>query len=350
MVETEHTPEKDQPAKARGTYHVFDKVLLAFENGPVYRALVIFGLAATIFGVWWQVNEWRETKSIWHQEALARSWQVLAMPIAGNGGKSNALNYLVAAGESLAGLDLSCSTMSQHRKDGDCMGVDLQFLNLSAAHASNSYSTYYSGYPVDLQRFNLSGGFVFESTISDANLSSATWDHVWIQNTTLSNVWAHRASFHQSTSIDIQIQNSALEFANFSFSSLHGNIQRTRMTGANFENSLLDNLIFDDVELFGANFRSANLSGTVFVDVLLSPNDVSPHFDGNAVEHGGFSRLLGDADFEGAWYQEGNPPTGLPEEILANLLVCDLNISIENITQPENNILQAFDLSTCSTA
>jgi uncharacterized protein YjbI with pentapeptide repeats len=331
------------PSKAARTYRIAGKLLVAFEGGPIYRSLVLLGLFATIIGVWWQIFEWRATRDVWHQEAVARSWQILATPILGNGGKSEAMNFLASSGHSMAGLNLSCRAMAGIDENENCAGVHLSSLDFRNVSSLETYSNYYSGYEVDLRGFDLSGGFIFESFIVDTNLSRSgaglhsNFSAGHIRNTVFQNVSADSIVFHKALIVDTEFIDVNLSKASFEGATIYGTFRDSRLELANFSDSTLHGVRFVNVLLEGSQFKNAHISGTIFENVNFSGLQASQNREPGSYHPGDFdpdtgaylgppqdvdsSGLIPHADFTGAWYTKGNPPQGLPSEILEKLEV-----------------------------
>lgn len=108
-------------------YAIAESIDHAIETHPVAR---LCGLCFAIFGgliligtgiqIMWDYEQRQEDRTQRVEEAISRAWETVLRPVVGNTGKGAALSYLIAHGQRIGGLDLSCKNMSRYRSDDKC--------------------------------------------------------------------------------------------------------------------------------------------------------------------------------------------------------------------------------------
>lgn len=200
--------------------------VFALEIGAV--AVTLFGFMLAGFGLWEQVQvnratlaEIEATASDREADALARAWTLLATPASGNSGKVEALEYLASRGQTLNGIDLSCSAMGGMDESECVRETYLSGLDLSRDELGDR---------VSLAHANLRGANLFGARLE--------WTSFLLADLRQTNL--RRASF----------VNADLRFANLSGAYL---------VGADFSGAHLEATDFRSAALSEANFHSAIL-------------------------------------------------------------------------------------------
>lgn len=92
-------PSRSRWERAADEFETHPISRLAIGLGAVLTTLSVFGVAATALGVWYQYKSNTE-------ERVARAWQTVSGPAAGNSGKGQAIEFLHERGENLVGIHL----------------------------------------------------------------------------------------------------------------------------------------------------------------------------------------------------------------------------------------------------
>lgn len=142
--------------------------------------IAVIALMMSIISFWWDYQD-RE------DERIVRAWQLLLHEASGNSYKRNALEFLVARGEYLYGVDLSGDNFRRYQY--------LQEANLENAAMPNSFLRY-----VDFSGAILSGSLLDNadltgSSLVNAKLNSAKLRDAILQKSNLSSARIRQADF-----------------------------------------------------------------------------------------------------------------------------------------------------------
>lgn len=128
---------------------------------PVIVLIEVIGIFAGVVGLYLTYFQLRS-------DALARSWDTLAVQVPFSSGKTSAIEYLVQRGQTLSGVDLSCLNMNGYRPDETGELVCATRPVLSGLTVSNA-----SMWPVDFSETNLLGSSITRSDLRQSSFSGS---------------------------------------------------------------------------------------------------------------------------------------------------------------------------------
>lgn len=154
----------------------FRQAVASLRAAPIMVLIEIVGIFAGVVGLYLTYFQLRS-------DALARSWDTLAVQVPFSSGKTSAIEYLVQRDQSLSGLDLSCQNMNGYRTDDAGQPVCATRPVLSGLMVSNARM-----WPVnfaetnlldssitrsDLRQSNFSGSFILNGDFAGSNLTAS---------------------------------------------------------------------------------------------------------------------------------------------------------------------------------
>lgn len=207
----------------------------------------------------------------------------------------------------------------------NCFGVDSgasEFIPIDC-------EPYISDDPSSEDLLDLSG-----ANLSDATASKAKLDTIDLRNPKFANSFSNdliveNSYLGWSDMTGIQLHNARITNSSFALSDFAG----AHITGTVFLNSDLVQVDFTGSVLKGVKFLNTQLQESEFSNMNLS----ALNFEGATVLNLGCSDsgwcprgfYAEDTIFKGAWYFSDRPPTGLPDEVFKNLIVCPESVSNE---------------------
>ena len=214
------------PARAWGKANqVCESLIRLLNNTPVFRLIALVGALVgfvVIVGTAWQIwNDYIDRR----EDRIDRAWNRLLRPLPGNSGKADAFEYLVGAGLSLSGANLSCKAIGNYDPVGGKCAMAPVFQDLDIGSAAGDI--------VELEAIDFSG--------------------LAFRNLMITNVWLKDLNF-EGAKIDELIAQGAYLDVNGSAAS---------MTDCSFPGSAVRDLFFG---YEGETF--CNFSDTLFVGVV----------------------------------------------------------------------------------
>jgi uncharacterized protein YjbI with pentapeptide repeats len=171
--------------------------------------------------------------------------------------RTQALEKLVKAGESLANTPLSNTDLSK----ANLHGADFRGANLKGADLSNT---------------NLSDANFSDADLSDANLNGADIRRTKLGNTNLKDAYLKDAYLKDAKLNSADLTNAVLSGANLSSADLSGaNLSSADLSGADLSGANLKNTILKDAYLGDANLNSAILNNANLKDAYLGGVNLS---------------------------------------------------------------------------
>lgn len=228
-------------------------------------------VAGLLFAGW---GVWAAERALRDQQ-IASAWQLISIPGGGLTGKPYAIEVLVANGQALFDLDLSCKT-----------GADDKCLS-----------------PPNLARLKAIGTFEIEGfqsqAVAEAAFSKNTSELVGV---TFRHARMASARFERLVLYNVELTSTGLNTAQFRDSFVgHSYFVGADLTNASFAGSILGDLEFSGATLLGADFSSArDIGGGVNIsDATICTAD------------GLRCAVVDQRFFDAAWWYEDRPPKGI---------------------------------------
>ena len=209
----------------------------------IERGVLLGTLASVVLG---GISFWID-QNVRRQAAIAQAWQLVTTPAVGNSGKRPALEFLVAEGISLAGMDLSCQVMG---------GVlDLEGL---AAPSCTKY--------IYLRDVNLTGADLAYADLSGVDLRGANFRGANLNGAVFAGAYLVEADFSDSYALLSDFSNADLSNAI---------MQQAFLEGADLRGTLMWGTDLTRVQAACATFANADISSAILVEADLSHVEVS---------------------------------------------------------------------------
>jgi len=212
--------------------------------------LAVAGLAVSIYS--FQIDYADRTS-----ERKLRAWEIITSNGPVNGGKREALVFLISNGRDLSAAKLSDANLAVKDLSGfDLRNVDLSGANLSQANLSRANLN-----GANLSEARLNGANLTSANLRGANLNGANLNEAWLDEAILISANLNGADLSEARLNDANLGASDLSEARLLAADLSGaDIRVTRLVGAN---------------LSGANLREADLRGANLSSSFLLGADLS---------------------------------------------------------------------------
>lgn len=221
------------------------------EAHPAYRMILVTSVIAAVLAfsidLYWRIAVDRPAQ---REEAIARAWGMISNPNVSQLQKRKAFRRLVAYGETLEEIDLSCPVTKIDKESYKCRSdVDWQFLELENANLRNARFEYAK---------------LSNSDFKGANISHASFKFAYAGYTNFTNITAQRAHFHRAY----------LYGSNFTNSQLSGTIfYKTDLGAAILENAKLNDVEFVHAWVRDVRFSNSEMNSIVFRKSRVSHSD-----------------------------------------------------------------------------
>lgn len=220
--------------------------------------------AVLIAAVSWTYDIWMLKPEREHRQRIKDSWTIIyqGWGKSGEGGRIEALEYLVQHRQSLAHINLDRAQL---------VDVNLEGANLSNAHLRESNLTRANLEGAILNQAHLEGATLTEANLVEANLERANLKEAILDKTNLEGAILTEASLTGAQLNYANLTGADLDGANLAETFLNeANLNRTHLRRANLAGAYLPYTMFIDANLMRANFQGANLIGVHMVDADLN--------------------------------------------------------------------------------